>query len=100
MGAAELTNAKVALRTQLDRAAHDSMGLTQLAADLYASHGTSEQLAALPERLAAVTPADIQRVARKYLRPRDLEIAVAASPPLAQELSVLGQFEAYKVERN
>jgi zinc protease len=100
VGVAELTNAKVALRTRLDRAAHDSVGLTQLAADLYASHGTSEQLAALPERLAAVTPADIQRVARKYLRPRDLEIAVAANPPLARELSFLGQFEVYKVERN
>lgn len=98
--AAELTNAKIALRTRLDRAAHSSVGLTQLAADLYASHGSPERLAALPGRLAAVTAADIQRVARKYLRPRDLEIGVAASPRLAQELSFLGQFEAYKVERN
>jgi zinc protease len=100
VGALELTNAKIALRTQLDRAAHSSLGLTQLAADLYASHGSPETLAALPARLAAVTPADIQRVARKYLRPRDVEIGVAGSPQLARELSFLGEFEAYKVERN
>lgn len=37
---------------------------------------------------------------RKYLRPRDLEIGVAGSLQVGRELTFLGQFEAYTVERN
>jgi zinc protease len=96
---AELNVSKRTFRARLERKLHSNYGLAQLAANAFAMGGTLTRLQSLSDRLAAVTPADVQRVARKYLRPRDVEIGVAGSVELLQAVSFLGSTETYRVER-
>jgi hypothetical protein len=42
---------------------------------------------------------DVQRVARDYLRPQQLEIGIAGPPALALELQSLGEVTLYRARR-
>ncbi len=96
---AELSLAKQASLADLERLAFSNQGLAQYLAFVFAQGLGPNWLAARPAAIAAVTTADIQRVARSYLRPQQLEIAVAGPRALAGELQDLGPVEVYNVRR-
>jgi zinc protease len=97
---AELSLAKVALLAELERRSHDNQALAHYLASAFAEGRSATWLAALPGAIAAVTASDIQRVARSYLRPRQLEIGIAGPATQAAELEILGELELYRVGRS
>jgi predicted Zn-dependent peptidase len=68
-------------------------------ARVFAAGRAPEWLSTLPGAIAAVNPSDILRVARKYLQPRNVEVAVAGPARLGEELMSLGELQIYTVQR-
>jgi zinc protease len=99
VSAAELSLAKVALAARLERQTHGNSRLALALARSFAEGKSAAWLGSLAGALAAVTPADVARVARSYLRPEQLEIGVAGPPALANELADLAEVEVYQVRR-
>jgi zinc protease len=93
----ELSIAKVALLASVERMVHNNTALAQDLGEAFAEGKTPEWLGQVPALVAAISAADLQRVARRYLRPRQLEIGVAGPITLAPELRDLGEIELYQV---
>ena len=93
----ELSLAKVALLASLERTEHNNAELAHYLGFVFAEGKSPEWLAQLPTLIAAISAADVQSVARRYLRPRQLEIGVAGPVGLAPALQELGELEVYQV---
>jgi zinc protease len=93
----ELALAKVALLAGLERTVHNNAELAHYLGFVFAEGKAPEWLAQLPALLAVISAADVQRVARRYLRPRQLEIGIAGPVSLAPALQELGDLELYQV---
>lgn len=96
----ELGLAKVALSARLERTLHDNAALSNYLADSFAAGKSPDSLRTLGSSIAAITAADLQRVASRYLRPDQVEIGVAGPPSLGEELSRIGELVAYHIDRN
>lgn len=92
--------AKVAMRAELERLTSSNPTLVHYFATLFAPRRPPSFLAARPAAITAVTAVDIQRVARAYLRPQQLEVAVAGPVVLVNTLENVGEVEVYRVRRS
>jgi len=93
----ELALAKVAFLAGIERTTHNNTALARYLGSAFARGKAPEWLGQLPALVAAITAADVQRVARRYLRPRQLEVGVAGPLNLALALQDLGEIELYQI---
>lgn len=89
----ELERARRAYADTIERLASDNTTLANLLAQTFAANRPAHWLRDLPAALAAVTAQDLQRVARAYLDPNDVEIGVAGSATLANRLAFVGRLK-------
>jgi zinc protease len=99
VSAGELTSAKVALKSELERSAKSNQALARFLAAAFAEGRAADWLGTLPAAISGVTPADVQRAARSYLRPHQLEVGIAGPASLARDLEELGEVDVYQVSR-
>jgi len=87
----ELERARSAYADTVERSASGNTSLASLLAQSFADNHSARWLRDLPLALSAITAQDLQRVARAYLNPDDLEIGVAGSATLAPRLAFVGR---------
>ncbi len=96
----ELAVAKVALLAEIERVAHNNATLASYLGTAFAEGKAPGWFEQMPAMVAAISAIDVQRVARRYLRPQQLEIGVAGPVSLAPTLESLGELELYHVSRS
>jgi zinc protease len=90
VGEADLARARTSLVAEWRSVVATTDGLTRLAADAIACGEPLEWVATYPARVAAVTGADVRRVAQRYLRRDALRVVVLGDRRLRGELEMLG----------
>ena len=80
------TSLVASLRTQVS----SIDGLAPFVGAMLARGLSLEAIAAYPERLLAVSPQDVRRVAQAYLAPRALRVVVVGDSDLLRPLGTLG----------
>ena len=93
----ELTRAKLSFLGHFERAVGHEQTLARMRAAGFAEGQKARFLSELRERLRAIDAEDLRRVARRYLKPRDVEIGVAGGTSIARELDALGHLSVYTI---
>jgi zinc protease len=96
VSAAELEHAKLLVEAELERRVSSNEALAQYASQLFAEGRSPDWLQSQRAALRAVEPTDLQRVARQYLNPRDIDIGVVGGVSLKNKLSGIGQLDTYE----
>ena len=77
---------------------HEKAGLADYVAELFAQGKGPHWLDQLHSALDAIRPADLQRVAKQYLRPSDTDLGVYGDSVMENELAFIGRVMTYHAE--
>jgi len=94
---AELENAKAQTLISISRSAASNGAYANRLQELFVEERSPDTLEKLPARIQAVSPADLRRVAQKYLKPEAVQLAATGDYTAESELRVFGRFQSYQI---
>lgn len=95
---AELENAKAQALVSVSRSAASNAAYASRLQELFVEERSPDTLEKIPARLHAITPADLRRVAQKYLKPEAVQLAATGDYTAENELRLFGRLQTYRVQ--